>query len=522
MDVDVAVAGSGVDHRHRRDLLQRRLQPFAAARDQEVDQVVLVASSARSSRPPPASSTTASGGRPGLGQRLADDRRQRAVGPLGVVGAAEDDRVAALDGQRGAIDRHVRARLVDDGDDAERHPQLAQPQPSGHRFRFELLADRVGKRRDRAHALGHRLDPGLGQVQPVAQRRCQPCCALVGEVGGIRLEHLACPLAEQPRGRLEGGILGLGRARSPAPARPGARLRSSCNGDRRRRHRIRELRSGAFRSAALPAQPERRAVPDAAFASIGARTDRDGSPRRPHAGGARAPRRFSARSPGPARATSSRRSPCRPPRRRRATSTASPASKSPSTAVIPTGSRLDPLSRRTRAAPSSTITLPRAGFAYLSQSLKLDALPRPERRSGCRPPPRAAAAVSEPDRVPSQITLGIPASLAISAAATLLRIPPEPKAEVRSPISAMPSSSEKSPTSGSGWRPGRRRGSALWRPSTLESSTSSRASSRIATCAARKSLSPKLISSVAVVSFSLTTGTTPQAISRRRVRRAFR
>ena len=61
-------------------------------------------------------------------------------------------------------------------------------------------------------------------------------------------------------------------------------------------------------------------------------------------------------------------------------------------------------------------------------------------RSGCaanRVPTRSprAAAAKLPGSVPSQTTTGIPAALAISAAATLLRIPPEPKAEVRSPIS---------------------------------------------------------------------------------------
>ena len=43
----------------------------------------------------------------------------------------------------------------------------------------------------------------------------------------------------------------------------------------------------------------------------------------------------------------------------------------------------------------------------------------------------------------------------------------------------------------------------------------------IATWAASVSLSPKVISSVAVESFSFTTATTPQPISLRRVRRAF-
>ena len=202
------------------------------------------------------------------------------------------------------------------------------------------------------------------------------------------------------------------------------------------------------------------------------------------------------------------------------TSTASPASKSPSTATIPTGSRLEPCSRRTRAAPSSTTTVPRAGFAYLIQSLKLGALPAWAAKLVPTAPP-AAAVASVPGVVPLQITAGIPASLAISAAATLLRMPPEPKAEVRSPI-ASAARAEKSVTAGISSAAGSSAGSALSRPSMLVSRTSSRASSSSATWAARKSLSPKLISSVAVVSFSLITGTTPQATRRRRVCRAFR
>ena len=75
-----------------------------------------------------------------------------------------------------------------------------------------------------------------------------------------------------------------------------------------------------------------------------------------------------------ARGRSSRRSPCRRrlpsprPRPRRPLRIALDP-------VIPTGSRLEPRSRRTRAAPSSTRSRPWAGFAYRSQSLKLEALP---------------------------------------------------------------------------------------------------------------------------------------------------
>ena len=75
-----------------------------------------------------------------------------------------------------------------------------------------------------------------------------------------------------------------------------------------------------------------------------------------------------------------------------ATSTASPASKSPSTATIPTGSRLEPRSRRTRAAPSSTSEAPVGRLRVLEPELEARGLAGAGRRSGCRPvrprPPR--------------------------------------------------------------------------------------------------------------------------------------
>ena len=84
--------------------------------------------------------------------------------------------------------------------------------------------------------------------------------------------------------------------------------------------------------------------------------------------------------------------------------------------------------------------------------------------------------------------------------------------ELRPPSSSSRSSSRWSFTSAIGSAPGRR-GSRSYRPSTSVSSTSRRACSSSATWAASASLSPKVISSVAVESFSLTTGTTPQRSS---------
>ena len=149
------------------------------------------------------------------------------------------------------------------------------------------------------------------------------------------------------------------------------------------------------------------------------------------------------------------------------------------------------------------------GLRVLEPELEARGLAAPRRRSGCRRPLRRRRRASVPAAVPLQITAGMPASLAISAAATLLRIPPEPKADVRSPISRPLERGEVVDLDSTSSAPGSARGSAVWRPSTSVSRTSRRASSRIATWAARKSLSPKVISSVAVVSFSLTTGHHP-------------
>ena len=219
VDVDVAVARRRVQHRHRRDRLDRLLQPLAAARDQQVDDALL----GRQLGQPVAVAGVEQQhrvlGQPRLGERLADDRGERRVGALGVARAAQDDRVAALDRQRGAVDGHVRARLVDHADDAERHADLPQVDAALQRAVVELLADRVLQRDHGAHARGHPGDPRRGQGQAVAQRVGEPDGALVGEVRGVRLEDRLGALVEQPRGRRQRRVLGGGRHGRERPRR---------------------------------------------------------------------------------------------------------------------------------------------------------------------------------------------------------------------------------------------------------------------------------------------------------------
>ena len=140
----------------------------------------------------------------------------------------------------------------------------------------------------------------------------------------------------------------------------------------------------------------------------------------------------------------------------------------------------------------------------------------------CRRPARpATAASSTPSREAWAITARTPDQAAILAAASLEAMPPLPRAV---PVPPASDSSEWSTStiSSISEADSSSRGSAVRRPGASVSSTSRSAASRWATSAARRSLSPKRISSSAMASFSLTTGTTPRSRSRPRVARACR
>ena len=98
-------------------------------------------------------------------------------------------------------------------------------------------------------------------------------------------------------------------------------------------------------------------------------------------------------------------------------------------------------------------------------------------------------------------------------------MPPRPRPDPASSASAMSSGAVPGGTSSMRTGPS---APGAYSPSRSVSSIRSRARRRIATCAASTSLSPNVSSSVAVVSFSLITGTAPSATRRSRVLRAFR
>ncbi len=134
--------------------------------------------------------------------------RERRVGVRRRGGAAQDDRVAGLQAQRGRVDRHVRPRLVDDRDDAERHAHPAHVQSVRQAMPVDHLADRVGERRD----LPHRPRPSLRRAtRPGAGGRAapRPIAGLARQlhVALVRREDLVHARDQRRGDRLERGVL---------------------------------------------------------------------------------------------------------------------------------------------------------------------------------------------------------------------------------------------------------------------------------------------------------------------------
>jgi hypothetical protein len=84
--------------------------------------------------------------------------------------AAQQHRVAGLQAERRRVDRDVRPRLVDDGDDTERDADLAHVEPVGEPVALDHLTHRIREGDDRAHTRGHRRDTARVEREAIHQR----------------------------------------------------------------------------------------------------------------------------------------------------------------------------------------------------------------------------------------------------------------------------------------------------------------------------------------------------------------
>jgi hypothetical protein len=80
--------------------------------------------------------------------------------------AAQNNCIARLQTERGRIDGHVRAALIDDPDDTERHADLGDLQAVRTAPPGEHISHRVRKRGDLCQPLAHGIDPFV--IEPEA------------------------------------------------------------------------------------------------------------------------------------------------------------------------------------------------------------------------------------------------------------------------------------------------------------------------------------------------------------------
>ena len=111
---------------------------------------------------------------------------------------AQHHRVAALEAQARRVGGHIRARFVNDADDAQRHAHLADLNAGRTGAQVRDFAYRVRQLRDLAQAFGHRGDRLRRERQAVNQRRGEIRLLRVTHIGGVFFEDMA--LALQNRG----------------------------------------------------------------------------------------------------------------------------------------------------------------------------------------------------------------------------------------------------------------------------------------------------------------------------------
>ena len=248
VDVDMAVAVEVLQHRHLGLAGDALDQALAAARDDEVDRLRRGDQEADRGPVGGADELHRVGRQAGLGERFAHQRRQRQVRLQRFRAAAQDAGVAALDGERRRLDRHVRPALVDHREDADRHPHPADPDAARLLAQAGDLADRIGHRRDLLAAEGDGLDRLGVELEAVDQRRVQ--------AGGAwrRRRRAGSPRQASPRRR---AAVAPGRARRHC-ARPPARPRGRRWQPAPRRPCARSRPAGRRKSSADCRKPARR------------------------------------------------------------------------------------------------------------------------------------------------------------------------------------------------------------------------------------------------------------------------
>ena len=224
MNVHMAIADSGLDGGHHRVAYHCVDQPRSSARDHDVDQA------AGLDQMRDAGAVVAWQQLHGIDvavldrQRVAKCLHQSGIGPRRRRTTPQQHRVARFERQPERVDGHVGPALVDDADDTEGHPLLAQLKAVGQRAPAQHLTDRVGQTGDLTQPRGDAVDAVRVQRQPVEHRLWRARRLGRGQVLGVGVQD-GPRVAQQIVGRgmqrrvlrisTQGGQLAGGNAGTP-------------------------------------------------------------------------------------------------------------------------------------------------------------------------------------------------------------------------------------------------------------------------------------------------------------------
>ncbi|MCY1224037.1 hypothetical protein D9M72_361800 [compost metagenome] len=207
VDVDVADAVQVLDHRHLGLAADALDQALAAARDDHVHIL-------RHADQRPHGGAVGGfhhlhqlAGQAGLGQALLDAGGDGLVGMDGLGTTTQDGGVAGLQAEAGGIDGHVRPRLIDDADHAQRHTHLAHLDTGRQVAHVADFADGVRQGGDLTQALDHVVDTCRGQRQAVEHGRLQAIGPAIGQVLLVGDGQLGTSCVQCIGGSQQGAVL---------------------------------------------------------------------------------------------------------------------------------------------------------------------------------------------------------------------------------------------------------------------------------------------------------------------------
>ncbi len=195
---DVHVALAGLDHGNRGVGHDGLDQLPAAAGNQDVDPAAGAHQGVGAVAAVLVDALHGVGGKAHRIEGVAEHGDEGGVGGGSGGPAAQDDGVAALQGQPGDVHGDVGAGLVDGGDNAHGHVDLAQPQAVGQGLAAHHVADRIRQVGEVLQGSGEAVDAGVREGQAVQHCRGRAVGFAGGDVLGVGGEDPG--LAFQQRG----------------------------------------------------------------------------------------------------------------------------------------------------------------------------------------------------------------------------------------------------------------------------------------------------------------------------------